>query len=110
MCGVCGWLSLDGSPIDRPVVEAMTSILGHRGPDGDGHHFEERIAFGHRRLAIIDPAAGQQWLGTDDGRRFLTLSSERWCAANVAGGEDPVAAREMADRCLAAYLGEGARR
>ncbi|MGV0717694.1 SRPBCC family protein [Mycolicibacterium sp. XJ662] len=55
----------------------------------------------------VDPADGQRWLGTDDGRRFLALSSERWYDANVARGEDPVAAREMADRCLAAYLGEG---
>ncbi len=54
----------------------------------------------------IDPSFGEQWLGTDDGRRFLTLSGEKWCAANVENGEDPAAAREMADRCLKAYLGE----
>lgn len=54
----------------------------------------------------IDPSFGEQWLGTADGRRFLTLSGEGWYAANVANGEDPAAARAMADRCLSAYLGE----
>jgi uncharacterized protein YndB with AHSA1/START domain len=54
----------------------------------------------------IDPSFGQQWTGTDDGRRFLTLSGNEWCAANVAFGTDPAAARAMADRCVKAYLGE----
>jgi uncharacterized protein YndB with AHSA1/START domain len=54
----------------------------------------------------IDPSFGQQWTGTDDGRRFLTLSGTEWYAANVAFGTDPAAARAMADRCVKAYLGE----
>jgi uncharacterized protein YndB with AHSA1/START domain len=54
----------------------------------------------------IDPSFGQQWTATDDGRRFLALSGEEWYTANVARGEDPAAARSMADRCLKAYLGE----
>ena len=37
----------------------------------------------------IDPSFGQQWTGTEDGRRFLTLSGEEWYAANVAFGVDP---------------------
>jgi hypothetical protein len=56
--------------------------------------------------AAIDPSFGEQWIVTDDGRRFLTLSGERWCDANIAFGTDPSTAREMAQRCLAAYLGE----
>jgi uncharacterized protein YndB with AHSA1/START domain len=54
----------------------------------------------------IDPSFGQQWTGTEDGRRFLTRSGEQWYAANVALGEDSAAARAAADRCLKAYLGE----
>jgi uncharacterized protein YndB with AHSA1/START domain len=54
----------------------------------------------------IDPSFGQQWTGTEDGRRFLTLSGEQWYAANVAFGKDPAGARALADRCLKAYLGE----
>jgi uncharacterized protein YndB with AHSA1/START domain len=54
----------------------------------------------------IDPSFGQKWLATQDGRRFLTLSSDEWYGANVAFGADPAAARASAARCLKAYLGE----
>jgi uncharacterized protein YndB with AHSA1/START domain len=54
----------------------------------------------------IDPSFGQQWTGTEEGRRFLTLSGEEWYTANVAFGVEPATARGMADRCLRAYLGE----
>ena len=54
----------------------------------------------------IDPSFGQQWTGTEDGRRFLKLSGEEWYTASVAFGVDPAAARVMADRCIKAYLGD----
>jgi hypothetical protein len=54
----------------------------------------------------IDPSFGQQWTGTGDGRRFLTLSGEEWYTAGVAFGVDPARARVMADRCIKAYLGD----
>ena len=53
----------------------------------------------------IDPSFGQQWTGTEDGRRFLTLSGEAWYTANVTSGQDSALARAMSDRCIAAYLG-----
>nr|WP_090342422.1 SRPBCC domain-containing protein [Mycolicibacterium malmesburyense]CRL72823.1 hypothetical protein CPGR_02487 [Mycolicibacterium malmesburyense] len=54
----------------------------------------------------IDPGFGEQWVTTDEGRRFLALSNEAWYQANVDTGADPAAAREAADRCLKAYYGE----
>ena len=54
----------------------------------------------------LDPTFGQQWTATEDGRRFMSLSSEAWFDADVAGGADPEAARARADRCAAAYLAE----
>ena len=33
----------------------------------------------------------------------MTDSSEAWCAASIAGGTDPAAARAAADRTTAAY-------
>lgn len=43
------------------------------------------------------------WYGSEEGRLFITSSSERWYEANVAGGEDEQAARLAADRTTAAY-------
>lgn len=54
----------------------------------------------------IDPQFGEQWVTTDEGRRFLALSNEAWYEANVAAGADLTVARESADRCLKAYYGE----
>ena len=41
---------------------------------------------------------------TDEGRRFLTLSSDLWYDAAVAGGNDHAAARAAAGRTTAAYV------
>ena len=53
MCGISGHLNFSGPP-DVDLVTRMTGCLGHRGPDGTGVHATGPIAFGHRRLAIID--------------------------------------------------------
>ena len=54
----------------------------------------------------VDPSFGQQWIASENGRRFMRLSGEAWYQANVAAGADPAWARAAADRCVAAYLGE----
>ena len=51
----------------------------------------------------VDPAAAVAWMTSEDGRRFLTASSEAWYEADVARGTDPATARGAADRTLAAY-------
>jgi uncharacterized protein YndB with AHSA1/START domain len=43
------------------------------------------------------------WWATDEAKRFLAGSGERWYEADVAGGADPGAARAAADRTVAAY-------
>ena len=57
-------------------------------------------------VEAVDPSSGQRWMASEDGRRFMKLSSEAWYEANVAGGADPEWARSAADRRLAAYLAE----
>lgn len=54
----------------------------------------------------VDPASGQDWMASEDGRRFMRLSGEAWRQANVAAGADPDWARAAADRCVSAYVGE----
>ncbi len=48
---------------------------------------------------------GPAWMASEEGRRFMTESSERWYEASVAAGMDPAEARAAADRTTAAYLG-----
>ncbi len=54
MCGLCGELRLDGSTPDLGVIKRMTQKLARRGPDHEGSYSDGPLAFGHRRLAIID--------------------------------------------------------
>ncbi|MBL8660533.1 MAG: N-acetylglutaminylglutamine amidotransferase [Rhodospirillales bacterium] len=54
MCGLCGEATFDGSPASLAAVAAMTQSMQPRGPDADGAFGQGRIAFGHRRLKIID--------------------------------------------------------
>src|SRR5258708_37227583 len=59
MCGIAGIFDFRGrAEIDRALLRRMTDILHHRGPDGDGFHYAPGIGLGHRRLAIVDLAAG----------------------------------------------------
>lgn len=53
----------------------------------------------------VDRDAAAAWATSDDGRRFMALSSGEWSAASVAAGDDPDAARAAADRTTAAYTG-----
>lgn len=53
----------------------------------------------------VDPAESMAWMASDEGKLFMTLSSDRWYDAAVAAGEDPAAARAAADRTIAAYTG-----
>jgi uncharacterized protein YndB with AHSA1/START domain len=51
------------------------------------------------------PEAGARWAGTEEGKRFMALSSERWGAASIAAGTDEAAARAAVERTTAAYTG-----
>ena len=106
-------VSSDGPDRARLVLEHITdvddAIWREFGPGGVGMGWDSMLLGLGLHLATgesVDPSFGQQWLGTEDGRRFLALSGEQWCAANVALGVDRAAARALADRCLQAYLGE----
>ncbi len=54
MCGICGELRFDLSAPDMTAVKRMTARLARRGPNHEGFYTESELAFGHRRLSIID--------------------------------------------------------
>lgn len=54
----------------------MTDAIAHRGPDGFGHKLFNNIAIGHRRLSIIDLAAGAQPMSNADATIWITYNGE----------------------------------
>ena len=57
MCGICGEIRFDGQSADLAAVARMTGAMVSRGPDSDGVVAHGPMAFGHRRLSIIDLSA-----------------------------------------------------
>src|SRR2546423_15434585 len=77
MCGIAGILHFDsGRKINRAVLEKMTNILSHRGPDGEGFYVDGNVGLGHRRLAIIDLSTGAQPMLSRDGKLALVFNGE----------------------------------
>jgi asparagine synthase (glutamine-hydrolysing) len=54
MCGICGEYRLDGSLPELTHIQAMMEKLEKRGPDHAGTFSDGALAFGHRRLSILD--------------------------------------------------------
>jgi asparagine synthase (glutamine-hydrolysing) len=70
MCGICGVVQIGGEPrqvIAPETLERMTDAMTHRGPNDRGIHQAEGVAFGARRLSIIDVEAGHQPFANEDG-------------------------------------------
>ncbi|MGB8398669.1 asparagine synthase (glutamine-hydrolyzing) [Bradyrhizobium sp.] len=79
MCGIAGIVSIRGKPVEPGEISRLTSLLAHRGPFGEGSWFsaDRDLAFGHRRLAIIDPGAGgYQPMQSADGRHIIVFNGE----------------------------------
>src|ERR1019366_664418 len=67
MCGICGELRFDHASPDMAALQRMTARLARRGPNHEGYYSDGALAFGHRRLAIIDlsSAADQPMVDKD---------------------------------------------
>lgn len=53
--------------------------------------------------AGMDPKEAAAWSASDAGRKFITLSSERWGEANIAAGTDAEVAKAAAQRTTSFY-------
>ncbi|MDH5656792.1 MAG: asparagine synthase (glutamine-hydrolyzing), partial [Spirochaetia bacterium] len=79
MCGIAGYINLDGSPVDPEILTGMAAIQYHRGPDGFGWDAfsDAGVGFSHARLSIIDLYdTGRQPFRTEDGELLLAHNGE----------------------------------
>jgi len=86
MCGICGYLNLDGAPIAEDRLQRMRQTLAHRGPDDegiytgratDGRGRRMDVGLGHTRLSVIDlSASGHQPMCNEDGTVRIVYNGE----------------------------------
>ncbi len=83
MCGIAGFFGFG----ERGHLEAMTSLLAHRGPDAEGFYADPAAAvyLGHRRLSIVDLGGGAQPMASADGRLVLVFNGEIYNHAELRG-------------------------
>lgn len=78
MCGIAGWFRPAGH-VDAGIVLDMTNALAHRGPDDAAIESLDggRLAFGFRRLAILDLSSrGRQPMSDASGRVWIVFNGE----------------------------------
>ena len=73
MCGICGELRFDQSVPDMEALKRMTAKLARRGPDHEGFFNGGALAFGHRRLSIIDLTAHSDQPMVDDDLKMALV-------------------------------------
>jgi len=77
MCGIAGFIHLDGGQAEIEPLKRMTDVISHRGPDDEGFYVKGSVALGHRRLSIIDLSKmGHQPMCNESGDVWVTFNGE----------------------------------
>ncbi len=77
MCGINGILGFKGDPLRQ--IKRMNDAIVHRGPDAEGiwTSDDKSVAFGHRRLSIIDLSEnGAQPMISASGNLIIVFNGE----------------------------------
>jgi asparagine synthase (glutamine-hydrolysing) len=78
MCGINGiaFSRRSGRATDERTLARMRDVLTHRGPDDAGLYVSGAVGLGHRRLSIVDVAAGHQPMTNEDGSLHIVYNGE----------------------------------
>src|ERR1041384_8352120 len=77
MCGIVAIVGRRRQTVSASMIERASATLLHRGPDDQGAHFDGHVAFGFRRLSIIDTStAGHQPMSSADGDCTIVFNGE----------------------------------
>ncbi len=90
MCGIAGFVNLDGAPVDARILGVMTDMVRHRGPDDRGllclslRGDSPDTALGFQRLKILDLSVrGHQPMTSPDGSIALLFNGEIYGACDI---------------------------
>lgn len=96
MCGIAGIMMKNGAAPSPAQLQHMMDAMQHRGPDGSGTYIKDDVALAHLRLAIIDPAGGQQPLhgagctlvGNGEIYNYIELKAQHFPDTSFTTGSD----------------------
>ena len=124
MCGITGAIwTAPQLAIDQPLLQRMTDVLRHRGPDDDGFYASEYrldppygavpgVGLGFRRLSIIDVAGGHQPMSNEDGTVWIVFNGEIYnfpeLRHRLEGAGHSFATRSDTETIVHLYEDEGA--
>ena len=76
MCGICGAIGIERIEQAEAITRRMMESIRHRGPDDDGLLVAPSVAFGMRRLSIIDLSGGRQPVFNEAGDVAVVFNGE----------------------------------
>ena len=76
MCGIAGLMVPESQRAEGAALKPMLDSIIHRGPDDEGTYVRDNIAFGMRRLSIIDLAGGHQPIHNESKTAWVVLNGE----------------------------------
>lgn len=83
MCGIAGIFN-NQEPVQPDQIRLMTDSMRHRGPDAVGYFADKEMAFGHRRLSIIDLSeTANQPFEDASGRYVIIFNGEIYNYAEI---------------------------
>ena len=100
MCGIAGIIGRVDER-NRAALQRMSDAMSHRGPDADGVWVDQNtgVAFGHRRLSIIDLSPmGAQPMHSASGRYVITFNGEIYNFKALRARELKLAAETAAEK------------
>ncbi|HNR18583.1 MAG TPA: asparagine synthase (glutamine-hydrolyzing) [Bacteroidia bacterium] len=106
MCGITGIYGINDRVKSSQIIKVMNKSIAHRGPDDEGFFVDDSVAFGHRRLAIIDLSpAGHQPMQCSENILEIIFNGEIYNFNDVKKelAEYPFKTKTDTEVILAAY-------
>lgn len=77
-------MNFNSRPVEKCLIQRITGEMVHRGPDAEGFFMDQELAFGHRRLSIIDLSqAANQPFQDISGRYTIIFNGEIYNYAEI---------------------------
>ena len=76
MCAITGIINHNSVSQAEKTIKEMTDAVLHRGPDDSGYFLDDNVAFGHRRLSVIDIDGGKQPMYNENRDVVVILNGE----------------------------------